>query len=51
MPKYVHVVAHLDLTELEQRYRKAVDPVERGHLQMIWLLAQGKRVRSGKWLR
>jgi transposase len=46
MPKYVHVVAHLDLTQLEQRYRKAVDPVERGHLQMIWLLAQGKRVRE-----
>jgi len=46
MPKYVHVAAHLDLDELEQCYRKASDPVERSHLQIIWLLARGKRVRE-----
>src|SRR5260221_14687546 len=46
MPKYVHLAAHLGLDELEQRYRKAVDSVERSHLQMIWLLAQGKRVHE-----
>jgi Homeodomain-like domain len=46
MPKYVHLTAHLSIDELEQRYRKADDPVERSHLQIIWLLAQGKRVRE-----
>jgi transposase len=46
MPKYVHLAAHLSLDELEQRYRQATDPVERSHLQMIWLLACGKRVRE-----
>src|SRR5260221_2402282 len=46
MPKYVHVVAHLTAYELEQRYRKTDDPVERSHLQIVWLLARGKRVRE-----
>jgi len=46
MPKYVHVVAHLTPDELEQRYRKADDPVERSHLQIVWLLARGKCVRE-----
>lgn len=46
MPKYVHLAAHLGLDELEQGYRKATDPVERSHFQMIWLLSQGKRVRE-----
>ena len=44
MPKYVTVAAHLSLDELAHRYRKAVDPVERSHFHIIWLLAQGKRV-------
>lgn len=59
MPKYVTVVAHLSVDELASRYRKAVDPVERSHLQIIWLLAQGRRVRvvseatgyCGNWIR
>jgi transposase len=46
MPKYVSLTAHLSPEELEQRYRKATEPVERSHLQMIWLLAQGKRIRE-----
>jgi hypothetical protein len=44
VPKYVTVAAHLSLDELAHRYRKAVDPVERSHFHIIWLLAQGKRV-------
>lgn len=59
MPKYVQVVAHLNPDELEQQYRQAVDPVERSHFQIIWLLACGKRVRevaevtgySANWIR
>lgn len=46
MPKYVQVAAHLAPDELEQHYRQAVDPVERSHFQIIWLLACGKRVRE-----
>lgn len=46
MPKYVQVAAHLNPDELEQQYRQAVDPVERSHFQIIWLLACGKRVRE-----
>jgi len=46
MPKYVHIAAHLSPDELEQRYRKADNPVERSHLQMIWLLACGKNVKE-----
>ena len=44
MPKYVHVAAHLTLKELEQQYRKANNPVQRSHFQMIWLLARGKHI-------
>ena len=46
MPNYVQVAAHLTPDELEQYYRQAVDPVERSHFQIIWLLACGKRVRE-----
>jgi len=46
MPKYVHIAAHLSPDELEQRYRKADNPVERSHFQMIWLLACGKNVKE-----
>src|SRR5215469_9197348 len=46
MPRYVHIAAHLSPGEQEQWYRKATDPVERSHYQVIWLLAQGKRVRE-----
>jgi transposase len=46
MPRYVHIAADLSPDELEQRYRKADDPVERSHLQMIWLLACGKSVKE-----
>jgi transposase len=35
------VAAHLSVSELEQRFRSATDPVEKSHLQVIWLLAKG----------
>jgi len=46
MPKYVRIVAHRSRDDLAYRYRKATDPIERSHFQIIWLLARGKRVRE-----
>jgi transposase len=42
MPRRTQVAEHLSLSELEQRYRQARDPVARSHFQIVWLLAQGK---------
>ena len=42
MPKRLTLEPHLSSEELKQRYRKALDPVERSHYQILWLLAQGK---------
>ena len=42
MPKRISIEPHLSLTELEQRYRQAKDPVERSHYQIIWLLTSGR---------
>lgn len=42
MPKRLRLEAHLPIEELERRYRKARDPVERSHYQIVWLLAGGK---------
>jgi hypothetical protein len=50
---------HLGAQELVERYRKAHDPVERPHYQIVWLLAQGKLTRevahatgdSPEWIR
>jgi transposase len=36
------VMGHLSTEELGRRYRAARDRVERGHLQVIWLLGQGR---------
>ena len=33
---------HASTQELERRYRKAKDPVERSHHQIVWLLSEGK---------
>lgn len=46
MPKYIQVAAHLTPDELEQQYRKAANPVERSHFQIIWLLACGRHARQ-----
>jgi hypothetical protein len=36
------LVAHLSTAELGQRYRAAQQPIERSHLQIVWLLSQGR---------
>ena len=41
MPRRIVIPPHLPVAELEQRYRKATDPVASRHWQMVWLLAQG----------
>ena len=35
------LAARLSPAELGQRYRAARSPVERSHLQIVWLLSQG----------
>jgi transposase len=42
MPKTIKIVPHLGSEELEDRYRKARDPVLRSHCQILWLISQGK---------
>ncbi len=42
MPKTIKLESHLSSEELEDRYRKAHDPVERSHYQILWLIGQGK---------
>src|SRR5258708_12081847 len=42
MNKGIIVKPHQSSEDIEARYRKAKDPVERSHWQIIWLLAQGK---------
>jgi|SRR5215210_2479471 len=42
MPKTIKIVPYLGSEELEDRYRKAHDPVERSHYQILWLISQGK---------
>lgn len=40
------VVPHLTTDEMEQRSRRARDPVGRGQWQLVWLVAQGKLARE-----
>ena len=42
MPKRLELSPHASTEELEHRYRKARDPVERSHLQIVWLLSEGR---------
>lgn len=42
MPKTIKLEPHLVSEELEDRYRKARDPVARSHYQIVWLIGQGK---------
>ncbi len=42
MPKTIKLEPHLGSEELEDRYRKAKDPVLRSHYQILWLISQGK---------
>src|SRR5215217_4725473 len=59
MPKRLRLKEHLSSEELEDRYRKARDPVLRSHYQIVWLLSLGKLTRevreatgySAEWIR
>ena len=59
MLKRLHLAEHLPTEELEDRYRKARDPVARSHCQIVWLLSSGKLTRevteatgySPEWIR
>ena len=42
MPKRLELSPHATMEELEHRYRKARDPVERSHHQIVWLLSEGR---------
>ena len=42
MPKRLELSPHASTQELEHRYRRAKDPVERSHCQIVWLLSEGK---------
>lgn len=44
MPRYSTLSPHLSVSDLEQRYRTARDPVERSHWHMLWLVACGQRL-------
>jgi transposase len=46
MPKRLFLQPHLNLEQLSAHYRKAKDPVERSHWQIIWLLARGKTTQE-----
>ena len=46
MPKTIKLEPHLESEELEDRYRKARDPVERSHYQIVWLISEGKSTRQ-----
>jgi transposase len=41
MARRLSIPPHLTLTELEQRYRRASDPVARSHWHILWLLTSG----------
>jgi hypothetical protein len=42
IPKRIELSPHASMKELERRYRRARDPVERSHLQIVWLLSEGR---------
>lgn len=46
MPKRLELSPHASTQELEHRYRKARDPVERSHYQIVWLLSVGRTTRE-----
>jgi transposase len=42
MARRIKLTTKLGVDELEQRYRRASEGMERSHWQIIWLLAQGR---------
>ncbi len=45
MPKTIKLESHPSSEELEDRYRKARDPVLRSRYQIVWLISGGKTTR------
>src|SRR3954466_8745146 len=41
----IFVAPHHSTEELERRYKAADNGIERGHLQIIWLLSQGRSAK------
>src|SRR6185369_1757782 len=41
MTQRMTIAPHLTVDELEQRYRRADDPIARSQWQIVWLLARG----------
>jgi transposase len=46
MPKRLELSPHASTQELEHLYRKAKDPVERSHRQIVWLLSEGRTTQE-----
>ena len=44
--KRIHLKPHVEVDELERRYRRAQEGVLRTHYQIIWLLGQGQATRE-----
>lgn len=42
MPRTIKIDLNLSSEEVENRYRKARDPVRRGYYQILWLIGEGK---------
>src|SRR3982751_5287927 len=45
MPKTLKLEPHLDSKGLENRYRKARDPVQRSHYRIVRLIGEGETTR------
>jgi len=45
MAGQIHLVQHVGIDELESRYKTEADGIKRSHLQIIWLLAQGRTAK------
>ncbi|MGO8946445.1 MAG: winged helix-turn-helix domain-containing protein [Ktedonobacterales bacterium] len=41
LARHIHLQPHLTIHELEDFYRKAYDPIERGRWHFLWLLSRG----------
>lgn len=46
MPKRIAIANHLSTEELFVGYRQAIEPSQRSHYQIIWLLRTGKTVQE-----
>lgn len=46
MPKLLSIAPHLSSEDLETRYRRAREPKERTHFQILWLFSKGARTED-----